>query len=539
MTEKNKTILEMDKKEVVSMVKQLFDGDLENLPEEFNEIDPLLFYTEVIREKNKRGYHEKIVIPCNYMVDKSEAVLNKVNQSKDLINGKQFEELWECFFISLDISVWGSDNWAPRILPNGALLFRNHHLVISLSETIKGEINIKHTHLRRELLKIEAYSKENSEKYDVSSFGIIHRDEQGIDWTDVVPNSLSEVGQTIIFVKKELIEEMLSKGIFNTQYTDSMQRVVNVATLSRSGHCVLRVFGSKAYLYSTERVGDEYDTILENYSYYLGEDPEHHETVIKETSSDYDFIKKYIQKEIEITKECDLLNTNFIKENRIIRVLVKDKIHEEYASKKTEQISCFEPLFGKYYDRPASYLNSNTEFWNVAQLHKGHMFIINLIYSHLPAVKDSVGDFKKYIEKAISQVSNAKVKIHLPLEGLNYINESDIFEYGTPLCEERIKKVFKKLSKKQADTITFEESAKYENEEQAEQEFLAMAGTEYKFTILFETSSIPNVADCHDYGINISKVLDASIVVHIPNYGFNQGYYSGNLDTGNWSHFIR
>jgi hypothetical protein len=541
MFEKNKTVLDMDKKQVVLMIKQLFDSNIEDLPEEFSEIDPVLFYTETIREKEKRGYHDKITIPCNYLVDKAELIINKVEESRRKLTGNQFDELWNCFDVSLDFSVWGSSVWEPRILPNGAVLIRNIQKIIGLNDQVSGAFNIRASQVRKDLEEVQNYlvSKKPLHDEDTLSFSILHRDEMGFLWTRDIPEVLSEVGQTLVFLSKDFIQRMRNSGKVNSTNIFISDAMLKVAEKSASEHCVLRVFKYASYIYGTNRLGDEYDTILESYSYRLGSDPINNEPIKKEVSSSFDFIKNYI-KEVTLKETPEIYETEVIKQNRTIKVLMMDKIHEDYSSKKSQQIDAVMPVFGHYWDRPVSYYNENTQFWNIAQMNKGYMFLVNLSYSYLPSVKNALAEFRHSLIKTISEIQDPNVQtlLYLPLKELNYLNEDDVFIYGSPECNKRMEKVMRELGKKTSATITFEELAKYEDEELAEKEFLAMSGAEYKFSILFVTPKAPVIEDCHQYGLTISKNMNTSLTVHIPNYGYNQGYSSGNLDAGNASQFL-
>lgn len=540
MLEKNKTVLNMNKKEVISMIKQLFDANIEDLPEDFAQIDPLLFYTETLKEKEKRGYHQKINIPCNYMVDKSELIVGKIEEARKKLTGIQFDELWKCFDFTLDISVWGSSLWEPRILPNGAVLIRNIQKVIGINEQVEDKLQIYSSHIKKDLEEVTEYLKNKKPlpEDDTISFSILHRDENGFIWTQKIPNTLSEVGQTLVFLSKDFMRRLKKSGKINPKNHLLNDKLINIAESSASEHCVLRIFRNFTFIHSTYRLDDDYDTILESYSYRLGDDIKTNDYIKKEVSTVFDFVKSYIKKTVH-DENPEIYQTETIKQNRFIKVLLSDKIHEDYTSQKAWQIDEVRPIFGHYWDRPVSYYGENTQFWNIAQLNKGYMFLVNLNFSHIQSSNKSLEEFKQLIEKTVSQVKdpNLKIMLHLPLRELSYLSEEDVFDYKTPECNSRMEVVMKEISKNTVNTITFEESAKYENEEMAEKEFLAMSGVEYKFSILFLTQGIPNIEKCHEYGINISKVMNTSLTIHIPNYGYNQGYSSGYLDEGNHQHF--
>jgi hypothetical protein len=534
------TIINTDRKQIALMIKQLFDGNLEDINNEFLNIDPIIFFSETVKEKEKHGYHGKISIPCNYLVDKSELILSKIEDARKKLTGSQFDELWNCFDISLDFSIWGSNVWEPRILPNGAVLIRNIQKIIGISEQVSGDFNLRASSIKNDMKELDQVLKNKKLLHDEDtlSFSILHRDENGFIWTRNIPESLSEVGQTLIFISKDLILKLKNSNKLDKNNVFINDKVLEIAKNSVSEHCVFRVFKYSTLLYGTYRLGDEYDTILENYSYRLGDDPIYNDVVQKEIYTDFSLVKKYIKKIVQ-TEQPEIYQTELLKNNRIIKVLLMDKISEDYTSKKAWQIDKLKQVFGHYWDRPVSYYDENSQFWNISQLNKGYMFLVSFNFYHLPSSTNALQDLKDSIEKVISQADpKLKALLYLPITDLSYLNEEDVFEYGTDDCNNRMKLISKELTKKHTQTITFEEVAHYENEELATKEFSAMSGSEYKLYVLFVSPTAPIIKDCHQFGVNLSKFMDISLTIHVPNYGFNQDYSSGNLIEGNSSQYL-
>lgn len=540
MLGQNTTIINVDRKHIALAVKQLFDGNIEDIHDEFLGLDPIIFYNETIKEKEKRGYQGKITIPCNSLVYQSELILTKLEEARKQLTGNQFDELWDCFDINLDFSIWGSNVWEPRVLPNGSILIRNIQKVIGINEQVSDKLDVRFSSLHTDLNELEdvLHNKKFLHEEDTLSFSILHRNENGFIWTRKVPENLSEVGQTLIFISKDMILRLRASGKLNQNNAFISDKALAISKQSVSEHCVFRIFKYSTLMYGTYRLGDEYDTILESYSYRLGDDPLSNDYIQKEVCTDFSFIKKHI-KEIVQRADSDIYGAEVLKHNRTIKVLLIDKVCEDYASKKAEQLDELKPLFGQYWDRPVSYYGINSQFWNISQLNKGYMFLVNFSFYYLPSAKKTLNDFKQSVEKVISQAEPyLKPLLYLPIIELNYLNEDDVFEYGTPECNARMELVSKKLSKKPGHTITFEESANYENEEIATKEFLAMSGSEYKIYILFVSPTAPIIEDCHQFGVQVSKYMDNSLTIHVPNYGFNQGYLSGNLDAGNSTQYL-
>lgn len=537
MLGQNEIILNIDTKQISLVVKQLFEGNIEDINNDFSSIDPIIFYNETIKEKEKRGHHGKITIPCNNFLEQSELILTKIEEARKKLTGAQFDEFWNCFDISLDFSIWGSNFWEPRVLPNGSVLIRNIQKVIGLSDQVSNKLDIRSNTLTKDLKELATIlqNKKILHDEDTLSFSILHRDENGFIWTKQLPSILSEVGQTLIFISKDLIVKLKANGKISQNNIFISDKVLEIAKKSVSEHCVFRVFKYSTLLYSTYRLSDEYDTVLESYSYRLGDDPLSNEYIQKDISTDFSFIKKYVKGTIQ-NENHEVYNTELLKNNRVIKVLLTDKLSEDYASKKALQINEVKPNFGYYWDRPVSFYDAHSQFWNISQLHKGYMFLVNYSFHYLTSSSKILSEFKQSIEKIISQAENKfKTLLYLPIKELNYLNEEDVFEYGTPECNARMELLVKELSKKSIQDIP---SSEFVNEEVSNKDFLTMNGLEYKVHILFVTPTAPLIEDCHEYGIKVSKHINDSLTIHIPNYGFNQNYSSGNLEEGNYSQYI-
>lgn len=346
---------------IKSIVSQLFDGELEFLPEYFSSIDAIQFAELVIQEYNNRN--EQIKITVNHCVDQSEILLKKIEEARKKLSGQKFDEFWNCFTINLDTNFFGNTLWSPRVLPNGALLFRNNHMSLSLSEKIKGVLQVKSRIVKKDLETICQFVKDSLDEDDDFSFSILHRDEDGFEWTKEVPHSLSEVGQTIIFISSSLLEKIKQSKKIEENNIFLNTQILKIAKSSKSGHCVLRIFKRNTFLYSTNRTSDNFDTILENYSYYMGEKTIEDSFIKKEISSNFEFIKLQIQKLIKNKQNIDIYNTDLFKTETPIKMFINERIYSQYATEKALQVSSFEPIFGRYFDRPATY-NDNIEFWN-------------------------------------------------------------------------------------------------------------------------------------------------------------------------------
>ena len=526
--------------EVKALVGQLFDNDIENLPEEFNQIDPTAFYKEVLKQKKALGWSSKITIPCNYAIDGGEMVLKKIEEVRQKMSGEKFDEFWNCFEASLDISVWGSDTWAPRVLPNGAVLIRNHHRVIALSDNIAGELDIDNEALHKDLEEVVNFAKNNSTgDDDYFNFHFVHRNEEGISWTVNLPTALSDYGQTLVFINKNFIDQARDSGEVSPDNIIFNDAIEQVADQSRSGHCVLRVFKNRTFLYYTYRADDGYDSILENYSYWLGSSPDE-DINYERFSVDHNFVRDYVSGTIQDQGDIEILDTNTMKHgHNVLQILLKDKIFKDYSSKKAHQISEFQPIFASAWDRPTTYYQDKIPFWDFSEKYQHRVFGIKGDLNLLPSLSEGKATFKEYLKEAVGYVGNATVKIWLPTNvsaSTDWIDDEDVFEYGSKECNKRIDEIMKTLEKKYKETL--EDWKEVEDPQEREKNFLEYYGYEYYFAILFITNEVLPTQEYHRHGLNISRVFDGSISLFVPAYGYLQGYCAGELDTGNAFSFI-
>lgn len=533
MTEQTTPTPGPSKKQITEYVTQLFDGDLENLPiEEFLKVDAVAFSKEVLKQKKKNGWQSRIKIPFNYAIDQGEAVVKKVEEVREKVTGAVFDDFWNCFEASLDISVWGSDTWAPRVLPNGAVLIRNHHRVIALSDRIEGVLDVDNTQMQKDLVELFDFYKSSAEEEQIEYFNlnIIHRDENGVSWTVNVPTKLSDYGQTLIFISADFIQQAKDSGSISEDSFIFNEDLERVASNSRT-HCVILVFRNKSFLYSTYRAGDEYDTILENYSYWLGSQPDE-ETCSERFSSKGDFVANYIRSNIE-ANDIELLDVQFLKYgHNTLKMFMRDKVVNEYSSKKAQQMAGFEPIFSTSPDIPSTYYNDDIPFWEFSQKYQERTFSFQGAYSFLPNLQYGESTLKEAIKNSVSLIGDCTVKVWLPL-GENpergWIDEDDIFDYGTPEYDKRIHEMFKKL------TTLYKESAEENDmsEEEKEKDFIDNVGYDYAFAILFITQETLDPEMAHYHAMKMSTYIEGSTSLTLPAYGLYQGYCEGELDTGN------
>ncbi len=530
----------LSKKEISNIIESLFDSNIEDLDiKQLHQIGTKDFYKEVIKQKKKNGWKSKITIPCNWNVEQSEAIMKKVEEVRLLIPGKDFDDFWDIFSASVDISVWGSDTWAPRILPNGAVLIRNHHRVIGIDEQTSGELQIDNITLQKEVSQLETFVKTQMDLENLSfHFHIINRNEEGFNWTLNTPEKLSNYGQTLVFVSNTVLEEAKNSGKFDDEHFIFNETIETTANSSRSGHAVLRVFKTTTFIHGTYRAGDDYDSILENHSYYLGESPD--DDIFDEIiSPDSTRINFKVSQDLKSQDEPELFDKNIFKKSRTLKLLIEDKLYHNYSHTKTNQIMEFSALFGSQWDIPSSYYINNIPFFEYSEKYDHRVIVLESCWSFLPDLSNAKSFIEDLLTNVTSIVDNSLVKAYLPLpKNAEYNKEKDIFDYGTKEFESRINQIIKSLNALFND-YTKENPHEEDEKETAEKDYLEYEGYEFEFSLIFITNETPNVVEAHKYGLNSSKYFNGSSTnLIIPAYGFFQGYCDGELDTGNSSQFL-
>ncbi len=534
----------LTKKEKTSLVEQLFDNDLENLNLEiFEKFSATDFHSEVMKQKKERGWNARINIPCNWIADKGDAVLKKILEFKNQCQTeKEFKDFWNIFTASVDISVWGSDVWAPRVLPNGAILIRNHHRVISLDENITGSVDISNVELHKQLKQLETFALGNLEEEQFTiCFSFIHRTEEGIIWTTKVPDTLSDFGQTVFFLSTEVLNKAKESGQFEEDHIVFNEFVETAASNSRSGHCVMRIFKEKTFFYSTYRAGDEYDTILENYSYYLGDSPDQDDAMEYEINAESNFIYSFIKENIESQDDPEIFEEETLSNNEDFRKLFAEKLYDEYSRKKSYQVMEFTPIFGKNWDLPPTYYLPKPPFFELSQKYDGRLVVASFTMEFLSNLENMVSELSDKLSDMVSNIMDgSNVKVLSPLaqyeNGVDF-SEEDIFNYGTQELQKRLLELKSVMNSHFEEYIN--ENPNDENDLEANQkDWLDSYGYDYNLTLLIIPQETPNPFTAHKYGIDFSALTESSLNIQIPTYGYYQGYSAGELDTGNSNQFL-
>ncbi len=535
--------VKLSKKEVSEVITSLFDNDIENLEvEKLSQIEPKEFYKEVMKQKKVLGWKSRIKVPCNWHEDKAIKILEKLNDCRLVLNGEQFEELWNIISASADISVWGSDTWAPRVLPNGAVLIRNHHRVIGIDDQTCGSIQIFNEDLQKQLVKIRAIVEENfNGDEDHYKFHFVHRSEEGFDWTVNVPEKLNDFGQTLIFISSDVIEKAKEVGedVLGDDHFIFDDNVSSAAANSRSGHCVIRVFKHYSFLYSTYRASDEFDSIVENYAYYLGSEPDEGPNE-QRVSSEGKFIVSSIRGTLEENDAPEIFNKSLLKHgSSIIKTLFSEKFYTGYAGEKSSQMMQFPPIFGVNAETPSTYYGDEIPFLEYSNKFDGRLIVAKSYYAVFDDVSNLKSQFNDHLSEISTLIDDCTLKLYMPVPGdVKYDQEEDIFEYESKEYKKRLDSIVKALKKMYEDDLKENPLEDGADPTQAEKDWLDSYGYDYEFAILAITRDNVNLVDVHKYGLKLSGILNNSATLIVPAFGFYQGYSDGELDTGNVNIFL-
>lgn len=537
------TPVKLDKKETSEIISSLFDNDIENLDvDQLKQIDAKDFYKEVIKQKKKLGWKSKIKIPCNWHEDKAIKIVEKLEECRLVLNGEQFEELWNIISTSADISVWGSDTWAPRVLPNGAVLVRNHHRVIGIDDQTSGSIQIFNEELQKQLVKIRAIADEHfNGDEDHYKFHFVHRSEEGFEWTVNVPEKLSDYGQTLVFISSDVIEK--AKKIGEEELGENhfvfQDEVAQAASNSRSGHCVIRVFKHYSFLYSTYRASDEFDSIVENYAYYLGSEPDEGPSY-QRVSAEGKFVSSSVRGTLEENDPPEIFNHSILKRGTsIIKTLFSEKFYSGYSAEKCNQMMQFPPIFGVDTETPSTYYGDEIPFLDYAKKFDGRLIVAKTYYAIFDDVSNLKSQFNDHLSEISTLIEECTLKVYLPVPGdIKYDKEEDTFEYESKEYKKRLDLVVKTLKSMYESDSKENPPEEGTDPSQAEKDWLDGYGYDHEFAIFAITKDNVNLSEVHQYGLKLSGILNGSATLIVPTFGFYQGYSEGELDTGNVNIFL-
>ena len=521
------------------LVAKLFDNETEKIYS-IAHITADEFAAAVLAAKTQASYSEKIWIHADYNTDLFGSVMELIGQVRAKLDDRAFDIFWSCFDVTLDISVMGGSRWAARILPNGALMFRNHHRVIAIDEQVGGILEVTNEQLLEELRIFEEYANKNISDDD-TLFSVVHQNEEGITWTRSLPDKLSDVGQTVVLINQDLFTQLRDRedlDINNNSLFGS--NAEELATNSHSGIAVIRVFANKSFMYSMSRAEDKYDMVLEEYAYYLGDGPDEKGVPQISISNNFGFVSNWIRNHIkENFQNLSILEHVAVSENTSLQVLLNQRLEKNYAQQKTWEVLVFVPFFGKKSGVPVAYGQDDSVYWTQSEAMSHELVVVQLNASGISNADEVVDTLSSRITSMVDTAnfiaSSDEVLVFLPPKstetGVRQIEPSHLYAYGSEEMNDRLEEIADEMAvawKRECD----------ESEEISFSDYISSDGCDYIVAALLPTDGAADPTVAHGYAVTLSYDLDMSIMLEVPGYGLMQGYCAGELDTGNMASFL-
>lgn len=512
------------------IVEKLFDWNVEDddfveLLEKFNAQE---LASAIRNEKKERGWRAYIRVPTEYHEAQVEALIGKLEEMRTSLDAKEFKETWGSFLFTNEFSVWGGSTWSPKILYNGGLAIRNHHRVIALDESPVGSFNADNSKIHSDLSIIIPHLNDIGKDGDTWSFGILHNGEEGAVWTNKLPTQLSDYGQTLIFITQDVIETLTENEIINDDSFLHEDSIAEAIQNSRSGHAVLRVFKDIVFVYSTHRASDDYDTILEAHSNYLGDGDYDEDTFTIRIEPNSFKVVELIKDDLEST-ELAIFSYPVLADKEELRKLIEDKLYTEYAQEKANQISQFIPIFTNATDRPATYYNNIIPLFDASREYGLKTYNMLMSASVAKSFETFEDDIRNAIYEASEVVSPEELKVAIGGPDNQDFNIISVFEVDSPEFKSALDEMKTSLIESYVESYECEIG---EDEDQ-EAEFFSDSGYENQFSVMFIFEENIEILDAHANALRVSQTLESSLSLVVPAIGLYQGYCEGELDTGN------
>jgi hypothetical protein len=511
---------------VYALVKSLMEAEHLGaegvLPDGFADLDPVLLVKAMARYRRKAlgtpRYRHKMKIACWGGSEILQTVMDMLAQAQPKVTGEVMSDAIEALEVSLDYGVWGGEVFEPRILPNGALLIRNHHRVIGIDEVPTLQLRLDHAGLRAELERILAGADAASDDATPYFFAIHRHDSGEVSISKALPEALSAWGQTLLFMGTEL----------DFDASEALAEVRTVAEGSRSGYAVLRVFADHTWVHSTSRFSDDLDTVLEEHAdVYLSEWDEPYPL---DVGIDHGHVKQRVASRVRELCANDGIERPSGVMGYYFDYLFSDPDHyQSYASRKAAEIHSLTPWFASQPDRPVHYYTDNDPFWSLSE-HFEHRLAAVRVPMQLFA---SIDDFGKRFVKALTQRYFTPDRfpphrLKLLLEDPRWASEEDLLDLDAPAAKKWVKAQAKAMKTQLAEALAHDPEA---DAEEAEHDILYYGSTEVCVVMLFEER--PDHVALNAQFKALSGEVDGGGQLNVPGVGFCQGYDCGGYDTGN------
>jgi hypothetical protein len=415
-------------------------------------------------------------------------------------------------------SVMGSDAWRPSVLPNGALVIRNHHRVVGVWDAYSQELLMTHDELRAALAPMVGTAE-----LQVLNFEPSERSYSGdmVYYRGALPEALSNVGNTAIFVGYGA-----DLSGFDSTY---QERLADVRGRSRTGHAVLRVYGDRVLAYSLFRASDEYDALLEDFAeaYFVddeGSDGESPESCPVNLSSDHNKLKTAIAQ--ELAERLEYVLGHEYSTGTLLGHLLGQRLYADYdsaAGKLVGQLYEFTPFFGIKPHLPAYYGSAE----HMPPFVRDSVPDAQVAYLSLPysARVPEDGTLESGWTRLTAQVDHAASELGATVKlavGYDSNLGLDAFDQNGALAA--LGELDEQLHADLEAEGSVDDSAAS-----------AEAAENFSESLVFQLklSGAIDFAQLHETALALSSELGTSLVLTVPAFGISQGYYDGELDTGN------
>lgn len=519
---------QLNVKKIVKEIIEANDINEAGLPEGFQDIDAVAFVKELARYREKSigtpRYSNLIKTGAWGDATIANTLLQKLEEAQPEVTGKVMERAVEALQITLDYGVWGSDSFMPKLMPNGAIIIRNHHRVIGINESPSVRIKLRNVELRDELAKVlEQLDIEADDEESLIQFSIIHRLEDGtIVRTRKLPEKLSDWGQTLVLIEHQMdlsASELLCDA-----------DIASVCEHSRTGIAIIRVFADFALVYGTYRASDDFDTIVEDYcehGFYEIDEP----TTVS-VSQDLDQIKSAVSSRTENRIENSDLQRP---ESGIMRyyfdeIMLSTRNWKSYANQKVQQISNFTPFFHESPEQPVHYYAARDPYWTLSQ-ESGHKLAV--VDVPMQAFGD-IDDFEyRFVEIIESQLFDA---VGFPPHRTLLLTEDVSWWQGMDCAHALDSDEARTWVKARADEMRSQFSEAIGDDPGNDQgevlrDILIYGDTRVRIVLIFDDK--PDYVGLNELMKRISGQVDGGGNLSVPHVGFCQGYDCGGYDTGN------
>ncbi len=516
---------------VKQIVKDLMECDHlddSGLPAGFDAVDPVAFVKQLARYRDKSlgtlRYGKLIKTYACGDAAIANTLLALFEKAQPEVTGKVMARAVEALQISLDYNVMGAEIFLPKLMPNGAIVIRNHHRVIGIDESPSVRLRLRNTELRAELAKVVAsMDTEARDEASLIQFSIIHRQPDGtIVRTRTLPEQLSDWGQTLVFIGDDL-DLSASDRLVEAD-------IASVCAASRTGVAILRVFADCALVYGTHRASDDFDTILEEYAEHAFDDLDDPAPI--RISQDREQIRSaVIRRTEEWIEGTDLKRPESgIMRHYFDEIMLSARNWESYASQKLVQINAFTPFFHAAPDRPVHYYAAHDPYWGLSEEFGHKIAVVQLPMQAFADIEDFEYNFAEVIESRL--FAEAGFPPHQTLLLTEELDWKLCRDCAVELDSDPARDWFGRQAaalREQFDQAMSEDPERDEGE--ALRDIMVYGDTQVRVVLVFAEK--PDYLELDRLMKTVSGHVDGGGNLSVPHVGFCQGYDCGGYDTGN------